>query len=95
VHARGGAGAPADDAAASAALAEPAGGADSLVPVRVTIGVADLIPGVTDPAALLRRADQALYVAKQRGRNQVATIRDVDQADAEVTVPSALLDDPR
>ena len=61
---------------------------DHQVTVRITAGVADLIPGVTGNAVLLRRADQALYVAKERGRNQVATIRDVDPAVAGVTVPS-------
>lgn len=59
------------------------------VALAVTIGVADLVPGVADGAALLRRADQALYVAKAGGRDQVATIREVDPDSTDVTVPSA------
>ncbi len=84
-----GAASPTTASGASASGASGAPDAPALVPVRVTIGVADLIPGISDNAALLRRADQALYVAKKRGRNQVATIRDVDPKDAGVTLPSA------
>jgi diguanylate cyclase (GGDEF)-like protein len=40
--------------------------------VTVSIGIASLAPGVNDvPAMLMTRADQALYRAKQSGRNQV------------------------
>lgn len=38
----------------------------------VSIGVAALRDDDTDPMALLRRADTALYAAKRSGRNQVA-----------------------
>ena len=41
------------------------------VPLRVSIGVAALQPGETDIDRLIRRADQAMYVAKRAGRNQV------------------------
>ena len=40
------------------------------VPLRVSIGIATLLPG-DDFAALLRRADRALYAAKRAGRNRV------------------------
>ena len=39
--------------------------------VTASIGVAQYHPGDVDLAALLRRADQAMYRAKQQGRNQV------------------------
>jgi diguanylate cyclase (GGDEF)-like protein len=42
--------------------------------VTISIGVASVVPSEgTAPEALLQSADQALYLAKQRGRNQVAT----------------------
>jgi two-component system cell cycle response regulator len=44
------------------------GGADLLT---VTIGVATSIGAEDTPAALLKRADQAVYEAKSKGRNQV------------------------
>jgi diguanylate cyclase (GGDEF)-like protein/PAS domain S-box-containing protein len=37
----------------------------------ISLGVASMDDGAADLAALLRRADQALYAAKARGRNQV------------------------
>jgi diguanylate cyclase (GGDEF)-like protein len=43
------------------------------ITVTVSIGVADSDGGDTTPAEVLRRADEALYRAKQAGRNQVRT----------------------
>ena len=43
------------------------------VAVSASIGVAMLEAGERDPASLLRRADEALYEAKRRGRNRFAT----------------------
>ncbi|MGY8821184.1 MAG: GGDEF domain-containing protein [Pseudomonadales bacterium] len=42
-------------------------------PVRITVsaGVASAIPGVDDSSRLIVRADDALYTAKQTGRNRV------------------------
>jgi len=40
------------------------------IPVTISIGVAVLDSGATDSGTLLRHADQALYLAKQRGRNR-------------------------
>ncbi len=42
-------------------------------PVRctVSVGVAELSPGMETPESLLRAADQALYRAKREGRNRV------------------------
>jgi two-component system cell cycle response regulator len=41
------------------------------VGVTVSIGVAAREDRDTAPAEVLKRADQALYLAKQRGRNRV------------------------
>ena len=39
------------------------------IPVSVSIGVGTALPGETDPEEILRRADAALYCAKDRGRH--------------------------
>jgi len=39
--------------------------------ITVSIGVASFNPATDDPASLVRRADQAMYAAKQAGRNCV------------------------
>ncbi len=41
------------------------------VQVTASFGVCGLTAGITEPQQLLDRADQALYLAKDRGRNQV------------------------
>jgi len=45
--------------------------------VTISIGVADIGPGVTDSISLIQAADEALYKAKQAGRNCVI-INDVN-----------------
>lgn len=40
-------------------------------PLTISIGVAERVPGDTDVRDLLRRADDAMYVAKRAGRNRV------------------------
>jgi len=52
------------------ALREPMHLGGSFVRVSISVGLALLEPGETDAAALLRRADQALYEAKRRGRDR-------------------------
>ena len=44
----------------------------ALVRVSISVGLAFLAAGENDPASLLRRADEALYEAKHRGRNRYA-----------------------
>lgn len=51
--------------------------ADTLPPATVSIGVASYPEHGTTPEALLRTADQALYRAKQLGRNTVASAGDL------------------
>jgi PleD family two-component response regulator len=41
--------------------------------ISASIGVATFPQHADDPDILLKRADEALYVAKQAGRNQVKT----------------------
>ncbi len=51
------------------------------VPVTISIGVAATLPGGDDTsAALLKRADDALYTAKRTGRNRVVTSPDAAEA---------------
>ena len=50
-------------------LREPIALAGKSLEITVSIGVAVCTPGELDDAALLRRADAALYEAKRRGRN--------------------------
>jgi diguanylate cyclase (GGDEF)-like protein len=40
--------------------------------VTISLGIANIVPEVQSLAALIDRADQAMYAAKQAGRNQVA-----------------------
>ncbi len=56
--------------AAVAALPFPIDNGERAIPVTVSIGVADS-PGDESIDALLRRADQALYLSKNAGRNRV------------------------
>lgn len=48
--------------------------------VTVSLGVASTVPGEEDLAAVLKRADIGLYLAKDRGRNQVAWASDLPPA---------------
>ena len=43
------------------------------VSVTISIGVADPVKGHTKPSSVIKAADQALYRAKKRGRNCIAT----------------------
>lgn len=43
------------------------------IPVRVSIGVAELGPGRLDTDSILEAADEAMYEAKRHGRNRVCT----------------------
>lgn len=74
---------PQADAAGAALVAErlralveasplkPSDAAAPAIPLTVSIGLAFCDPG-RDAAGVLRRADEAMYQAKQRGRNRVA-----------------------
>ncbi|MEA5079790.1 MAG: sensor domain-containing diguanylate cyclase [Anaerolineaceae bacterium] len=42
--------------------------------ITVSIGVAELTPETESMEALIKQADRALYLAKNRGKNQVATL---------------------
>jgi diguanylate cyclase (GGDEF)-like protein len=74
--------APCDDDTAARALAErlrraveatpiPLRAGEAAKPVTVSVGVASLTSDADSMPAAIERADQALYIAKDRGRNQV------------------------
>lgn len=50
-----------------------AGNGDQTVSVTISIGVAESDDGSATPEAVVKAADQALYRAKHKGRNQVCT----------------------
>ena len=50
-----------------------AGNGDQTVSVTISIGVAESSDGSATPEAVIKAADQALYRAKHKGRNQVCT----------------------
>lgn len=54
------------------ALAQPFEIEGHAVVISSSIGVAHYEDGITEPAELMKRADQALYSAKEEGRNQFA-----------------------
>ncbi len=53
---------------AVAALENPAS-----TPITVSIGIATTVRGEADLDLLVQRADEALYAAKETGRNKVVT----------------------
>ena len=55
------------------------------IPVTVSIGVAEISPDDDTYLLALNVADQALFVAKRSGRNQVCTPIDLDSADPVVS----------
>lgn len=55
--------------------------------VSVSIGVAERDENMAGPEALIKRADQSLYLAKQRGRNRISAIQ---QSGPQGVVVSAL-----
>ena len=59
------------EAVAQLALDNPRGG--EAVRFTVSIGISELYPGEETPTPLIARADAALYLAKQEGRNCVRT----------------------
>lgn len=51
---------------------------EGTIGVTLSIGIATAEPGHDDLEALFAAADRALYIAKRRGRNQVATTADAE-----------------
>jgi diguanylate cyclase (GGDEF)-like protein len=45
------------------------------ITVSISVGVATRDASMSDPDTLVKRADQGLYAAKQRGRNKVGTVQ--------------------
>jgi diguanylate cyclase (GGDEF)-like protein len=55
------------------------------VEMTVSIGVTAARPGEDDVAAVLQRADAALYAAKRAGRDRVVAVGDIAPAELPVT----------
>lgn len=50
------------------------------VPITISVGVSDVLPGETTVDAALSRADQAMYAAKRSGRNRALPYEDAQLA---------------
>ncbi len=48
---------------------------ETIIPVRSSFGVTELVPSDLDPSIAIKRADEALYRAKRSGRNCVVALR--------------------
>ena len=68
---------------------------DAGVPLRISAGVATYPFDGATPTALLRTADQALYAAKNAGKDRVATFRDVLRPDSIFDTAPARFDSRR
>lgn len=55
--------------------------------LSISVGVATREAAMPDPDALVKRADQGVYAAKQRGRNKVGTVQTL-QHPSGVAIPS-------
>ena len=68
---------------------------DAGFPLRISAGISTYPFDGAAPSTLLRAADQALYAAKNAGKDQVASFRDVARPDHSVLAPSAGVTDVR
>ncbi len=63
-----------------------------LVNVTISIGVAELVGEIASPSQLVTAADQALYHAKQSGRNRVAVFGDISSDELHETRVNASIE---
>ena len=70
----------------------PAGTAGSSVTVTISAGVASTFDPLETPDSLLKRADEALYAAKQNGRNLVFGVKGPATPDAKRAARAAVGD---
>ncbi len=69
--------------------AQPVPTGRGAIPITVSIGVTLSAPGDT-PEAVLQRADEAMYLAKKRGRNRVEVVQAPERVAAAVAAVPAL-----
>jgi len=53
---------------------------DQTITLTISVGLSAMLPSDTDFSAILRRADNAMYQAKAKGRNRVEADRDAQRA---------------